>query len=70
METTLVVSRFRFLRVGSYITNMTHFIPIEILKQLADPINLVKLSGLVKSVTKMVTGCLRMTKVAIFVAWD
>ena len=29
--------------------------------------SLVKLSGLVKSVTKMVTGCLRMTKVAIFV---
>ena len=29
--------------------------------------SLVKLSGLVKSMTKMVTGCLRMTKVAIFV---
>ena len=30
----------------------------------------VKLLGLVKSVTKMVTGCLRVTKVAIFVVKD
>ena len=29
-------------------------------------ISLVKLSGLVKSVTKMVTGCLKTTKVALF----
>ena len=33
-------------------------------------ISLVKLSGLADSVTKMVTGCLRPTKVAIFGAWD
>ena len=32
--------------------------------------SIVKLLGLVKSVTKMVTGCLRTTKVPIFVAKD
>ena len=30
----------------------------------------VKLSGLVEPVTKVVTGCLRMTKVAIFAVLD
>ena len=32
--------------------------------------SLVNMSGSVESVTKVVTGCLRMTKVTIFVAWD
>ena len=32
--------------------------------------SIVKLLGIVKSVTKMVTGCLRTTKVPIFVAKD
>ena len=31
--------------------------------------SLVQLSGLEDSVTKMVTGCLRMTKLAIFLVW-
>ena len=31
---------------------------------------LVQLSGLEESVTEMVTGCLRMTKLAIFLVWD
>ena len=32
--------------------------------------SLVKLLGVIESVTNMVTGCLRTTKVAIFVVWD
>ena len=32
--------------------------------------SLIILSGLVESITKMVTGCLRTTQVSIFLVWD
>ena len=58
------------LRLILYIILYMYSVVTLLSKELRMRRSLVMWSGLVKYVTRMVTGCLRMTKVLIFVVWD